>query len=699
MTTLLKSTKVLITTLFCLLSSILLQAQTSPVDVNGDGTLNILVIGTSNSIQNNFEEFSPNLITSELQSILSADTSISISVNVVAEDIYKMKPVITGIAGMITANRNYYCHSLTQYYFWPDGHTARMDNLEGTNGVDWDYVVIAADPYIVSKMPGYYSLGINKIAAKINQGGAKPLLLMEWLVNSTSINHFEEFTYRAADGSKTPIQVIPAGLAWNALPASLKDIASVHPTPNGAYLAAASIYSHIYNRSASSSQYTYNDSIADIVETTLINSIIQTHYVGNPTFISPFKNCGVSDIDLIYNHLGTSTENGILNGLQWVVAKNQKTLQFGASDPVHCNFGRSSMGGTHLYNIDPVNFDYSFGFPLQDDASTGLVTMLYGLDKRRNTGDVETDLGTARQMLNQSELPYARNIPLRTLIAQMLEEIPGVNIYPVGDPWHLSSDVNIAIGSYMYTILTDDCTCDTMPSDSTQWRTWMAHKIGQRTAWNVMSLNEIVPCSDFSVDAITSCVPYTWIDDHTYNSSDSTSTYVLRSSTGCDSVITLNLTIDTLNLAVTQTGTNLSVNQSGASYQWFNCSTMSVISGATNQSYMTIANGSYAAIVSNNGCSDTTDCYNINTVGVIENDFGNELLLYPNPTNGDFSIDLGNSYQIVTITITDLSGKKILTNTYYESQLLQLKIEEPAGVYLLMIESVNKKAVIRLIKE
>ena len=692
-----KLIKTYVTLLFCLLVSLVLKAQT--VDVNGDGTLNILIIGSSNSIENNFEEFSPNQITNELESILLADTSILISVNVVADDIYKMKAVSTGIAGMFTANRNYYRHSLTQYYFWPDGRTARMDNLEGTNGVDWDYIVIGADPYIISKMPGYYSLGLNKIAAKINKGGAKPLLLMEWLVDTTFTNHFEEFTYRAADGSKTPIQVIPSGLAWNALPSSMKDIASVHPTPNGAYLAAASIYSHIYNRSASSSQYTYNDSIADIVENTLINSTNQTHYVGNPTFISPFKNCGVSDINLIYNHLGTSTENGILSGLQWVVSKNQKTLQFGASAPVHCNFGRSSMGGTHLYNIDPVNFDYSFGFPLQDDASTGLVTMLYGLDKRRNTGDVETDLGTARQMLNQSELPYARNVPLRTLIAQMLEEIPGVKIYPPGDPWHLSSDVNIAIGSYMYTILTNDCSCDTMPSDSTQWRTWMAHKIGQRTAWNVMSMNEVIPCSDFSIDAISSCNPYTWIDDITYSSSDSTATHILMSSAGCDSVITLNLSIDTLNLSVTQAGALLTATASGATYLWLDCPGMTPINGATSQSYTATANGDYAVIISNTECSDTSSCYTVTGVGIIENNFWKELLLYPNPTSGDFSIDLGGKYQTVTITITNLVGKIIQSNTYNESQLLQLKIEEPAGVYLLKIESVNKKAVIRLIKE
>jgi hypothetical protein len=80
-------------TLACLLFASSLRSQTS-VDINGDGTLNILVIGTSISIEDNFEEFSPNQITSELQSILLADTSISINVNVGAENIYKTKITI-----------------------------------------------------------------------------------------------------------------------------------------------------------------------------------------------------------------------------------------------------------------------------------------------------------------------------------------------------------------------------------------------------------------------------------------------------------------------------------------------------------------------------------------------------------------------------------------------------------------------------
>ncbi|PCI93980.1 MAG: hypothetical protein COB15_15175 [Flavobacteriales bacterium] len=87
------------------------------------------------------------------------------------------------------------------------------------------------------------------------------------------------------------------------------------------------------------------------------------------------------------------------------------------------------------------------------------------------------------------------------------------------------------------------------------------------------------------------------------------------------------------------------------------------------------------------------------SVGIEENSFGNDLSFFPNPTDGNFSIDLGGKYQTITITMTDLVGKIIQTKTYNESQLLNLSIEESAGIYLLVIESKDKKAVIKLIKE
>ncbi|MDG1718698.1 MAG: hypothetical protein P8H17_02575, partial [Flavobacteriales bacterium] len=88
-------------------------------------------------------------------------------------------------------------------------------------------------------------------------------------------------------------------------------------------------------------------------------------------------------------------------------------------------------------------------------------------------------MGVAIQMINNSELPFARNVPLRSIISQMIEEIPGVDIFrtfPVLDPWHLSTDVNKAIATYMYTMLTGDCALDgaLIPADSVEWRTMMS---------------------------------------------------------------------------------------------------------------------------------------------------------------------------------------------------------------------------------
>ena len=205
--------------------------------------------------------------------------------------------------------------------------------------------------------------------------------------------------------------------------------------------------------------------------------------------------------------------------------------------------------------------------------------------------------------------------------------------------------------------------------------------------------------SSYSTDTQTACDGYPWIDGNTYTSSNSTATHTLTNAAGCDSIVTLNLTVNTVDSSVTQNGTILSSNQSGASYQWVECPAMTPISGATSQSYIATANGDYAVIVNYNGCVDTSGCYTVLMVDIVNNDFGDRLLLYPNPTQGNFSIDLGENYNAVLVTIKDYNGKLVHSKTYNHSELLNLKLEEPVGVYLLIIESGDKKAVIRLIKE
>ncbi|MDP2176492.1 MAG: T9SS type A sorting domain-containing protein [Bacteroidota bacterium] len=85
--------------------------------------------------------------------------------------------------------------------------------------------------------------------------------------------------------------------------------------------------------------------------------------------------------------------------------------------------------------------------------------------------------------------------------------------------------------------------------------------------------------------------------------------------------------------------------------------------------------------------------------GIVMNSFGNGLVVYPNPTNGNFSIDLGTVYVNIKISITDISGKLIESIAVSESQVLNLDIKEPSGTYIITILSDNNKAVIKMIKK
>ena len=46
------------------------------------------------------------------------------------------------------------------------------------------------------------------------------------------------------------------------------------------------------------------------------------------------------------------------------------------------------------------------------------------------------------------------------------------------------------------------------------------------------------------VDTVTACESYTWVDGNTYTASNNAATHTLTAANGCDSVVTLNLTIN-----------------------------------------------------------------------------------------------------------------------------------------------------------
>ena len=228
------------------------------------------------------------------------------------------------------------------------------------------------------------------------------------------------------------------------------------------------------------------------------------------------------------------------------------------------------------------------------------------------------------------------------------------------------------------------------------------------TYWQIeddtlVTLDVTILNSPPSTDVQTACDSYTWMDGNTYTTSNNSAIFniVGGAANGCDSLITLDLTINTVSDLTTSTsGETITANNSDASYQWLNCDdNYAIIANETGASFTATVNGNYAVEITENGCVDTTDCVAITSAGIIENNFGDDLVVSPNPTDGNFSIDLGANYENAQITITDLSGKLIESKNFTNSQVLNLYLDEASGIYLVSIQAGNKKAIIQLVKE
>ena len=67
---------------------------------------------------------------------------------------------------------------------------------------------------------------------------------------------------------------------------------------------------------------------------------------------------------------------------------------------------------------------------------------------------------------------------------------------------------------------------------------------------SVVTLDLTINNSNTGVDVQEHCDYYTWIDGNTYTSSNNTATLTLTNAAGCDSVVTLDLTINNSNTGV-----------------------------------------------------------------------------------------------------------------------------------------------------
>ncbi len=253
------------------------------------------------------------------------------------------------------------------------------------------------------------------------------------------------------------------------------------------------------------------------------------------------------------------------------------------------------------------------------------------------------------------------------------------------------TDVQIACGSYTWV---DGNTYNS--SNSTATYTFSGAAVNGCDS--IVTLDLTINNSSAGTDTQIACNQYTWIDGNTYSSSNSTATDTLQNINGCDSIVTLDLTIINIISTTTTNGSTITADQSGVNYQWIDCSDSQPIPGAINQSYTPIINGDYSVIITQGICSETSDCVNISTVNLTEIDFGKNILIYPNPTSELLTIELSD-FEDVRVSIIDLAGKVIYSNHLMNNKTLSISLKNfETGSYLLNVTKNGQTKVFKVVK-
>jgi hypothetical protein len=177
---------------------------------------------------------------------------------------------------------------------------------------------------------------------------------------------------------------------------------------------------------------------------------------------------------------------------------------------------------------------------------------------------------------------------------------------------------------------------------------------------SVITLDLTINHSTTGVDSVIAVNHFTWIDGLTYTSTNSTATHILTNVNGCDSVVTLYLQIEFVEIGVHSRWPNLVADASFGTFQWVECPNYDIIPGATDSVFTPTQNGSYAVIVTQNGFTDTSDCVPVNNVGIGEINLSNNINIYPNPIHDHVNIEITNwPTNGAQIVIREINGKQV----------------------------------------
>ena len=220
---------------------------------------------------------------------------------------------------------------------------------------------------------------------------------------------------------------------------------------------------------------------------------------------------------------------------------------------------------------------------------------------------------------------------------------------------------------------------------------------------SIVRLNLTITPPATATDVHTACNSYTWIDGLTYTRSTNNPTYTLTAVNGCDSVVTLNLTVTNLDTTLVLDSDTLRSNHTdtmGTTYQWIDCNDGNMpIAGATNVSFAPSSSGDYALTLRQNACLGTTACTQVVLTELEHNpETLEQIAIYPNPNQGEVTLDLGSATKAI-VRLSNALGQVLWIKTLQDVSLARLKIEGASGLYFLEVKTATQRVIFKVVKK
>ncbi|PKP21658.1 MAG: hypothetical protein CVU04_01195 [Bacteroidetes bacterium HGW-Bacteroidetes-20] len=169
--------------------------------------------------------------------------------------------------------------------------------------------------------------------------------------------------------------------------------------------------------------------------------------------------------------------------------------------------------------------------------------------------------------------------------------------------------------------------------------------------------------------------------------------YATQTVAGLESIerlaVTANLTV--IDVTTSVNGNIITANNVNGTYQWVDCNNnFEPLTFATQQSHSVRVSGNYAVEITQNGCTQRSECVNVTLIGINENENQNKINIFPNPANQWVNLQVENSLVGEPYLILNLLGA-VVQRGVINQENMQINLSTlTKGLYFIKIGETNR---------